>query len=398
MSQHDAYKTIADLRDHLARHDKPIAFLFGAGTSCSVETAGTGPDAGKPLIPAVAGLTDICKQEVGKIGKPYADAWVKLVDQCVAAGRSAQIEEILSRLRMMLGAMGAGDALLGLDRSGVSEFEKNVRQTIAKIANPARSLIPEETPHRAMARWLAKTSRQFPVEIFTLNYDVFIEMALETERIPLFDGFVGSHRPFFFPDSLRRIESAPGANWVRLWKMHGSVTWKREDTDGRLRIVRGEPDNSGEMILPSFQKYDESRQQPYAAFMDRLARFLDQDDALLVTCGFSFGDEHINNVIFSAIENRPRTHIYSLQFGEVPDGHDLLGRGQRQRNLIVICPKVGVIGGRRAEWRLEQTAPFVDIVFEPDGGAGTGTGAKTGQMRLGNFTKFCAFLNSMGEP
>jgi hypothetical protein len=180
--------------------------------------------------------------------------------------------------------------------------------------------------------------------------------------------------------------------------MHGSVTWKREDSDGRLRIVRGEPDNSGEMILPSFQKYDESRQQPYAAFMDRLARFLDQDDALLVTCGFSFGDEHINNVIFSAIENRPRTHVYSLQFGEVPDGRDLLGRGQRQRNLIVICPKVGVIGGRRAEWRLEQTAPFVDIVFEPDASVGTGTGPQTGQMRLGNFTKFCAFLNSMGEP
>lgn len=36
MSPHDAHKTIADLRDHLARHDKPIAFLFGAGTSCAV--------------------------------------------------------------------------------------------------------------------------------------------------------------------------------------------------------------------------------------------------------------------------------------------------------------------------------------------------------------------------
>ena len=151
------------------------------------------------------------------------------------------------------------------------------------------------------------------------------------------------------------------------------------------------------MILPSALKYDESRQQPYAAFMDRLTRFLDQDDALLVTCGFSFGDEHINNVIFSAIENQPRTHVYSLQFGEIDDGHDLLGRGQRQRNLIVICPKIGIIGGRRAEWRLEQSAPFVDSVFDVDVGSGTGTSPKTGQMRLGDFTKFCAFLQSMGE-
>jgi hypothetical protein len=29
---HDAQKTLTDLRDHLARHDKPIAFFFGAGT------------------------------------------------------------------------------------------------------------------------------------------------------------------------------------------------------------------------------------------------------------------------------------------------------------------------------------------------------------------------------
>ena len=27
---HDAQKTLADLRDHLARHDKPIAFFFGS--------------------------------------------------------------------------------------------------------------------------------------------------------------------------------------------------------------------------------------------------------------------------------------------------------------------------------------------------------------------------------
>jgi hypothetical protein len=222
-------------------------------------------------------------------------------------------------------------------------------------------------------------------------------MALETERIPLFDGFVGSYRPFFLPDSLRRNESAPGANWIRLWKMHGSVTWRREDSDGRPRIVRGEPDDSGEMILPSSFKYDESRQQPYSAFMDRLSRFLDQDDALLVTCGFSFGDEHINNVIFSAIENRPRTHVYSLQFEEIADSHDLCGRGQRQRNLIVICPKVGIIGGRSGEWRLDQSAPFVDKVFDLDPVTGAGSAPKTGQMRLGDFTKFCCFLQSMGE-
>jgi hypothetical protein len=55
--------------------------------------------------------------------------------------------------------------------------------------------------------------------------------------------------------------------------MHGSVTWRRFEQDGRARVVRGEPNLEGEMIYPSYQKYDESRQQPYSAFTDRLSRF-----------------------------------------------------------------------------------------------------------------------------
>jgi hypothetical protein len=392
MSSHDALKTIADLRDHLARHDKPIAFLFGAGTSCAVNE---GNLPGKPLIPAVAVLTQICASEVQCLGKEYAEAWTKIEAQCANNGNPANIESILSRLRMMLGAVGEQDKLLGLDRNGIAKFEEKVRRTIAKIVNPSRELIPQETPHRLMARWLARNSRKMPVEIFTLNYDVLIERAFESERIPLFDGFVGSYQPFFLPDSLRRSEMAPGSNWVRLWKMHGSVTWRRENRDGRGRIVRGEPDDSGEMILPSFQKYDESRQQPYAAFMDRLARFLDQDDALLITSGFSFGDEHINSVIFSAIENRPRTHIYALQFEEISDDQDLIKRSLRQRNIIVLGPNSGVIGGRRAEWKFEDTAPCADSAFELISPSETSPQTKSGRLKLGDFARFCEFLNLM---
>jgi len=398
MTTHDVHKTVADLRDHLARHDKPIAFLFGAGTSCSVKAICL--EEGKPeepLIPAVAGLTQICAFEVKSLGNEYEQAWTEVESQCAIGEKSPNVEAILSRLRMMLGAMGKQDKLLGLDHTGIARFEETVRRTIAKVANPDRKFIPEETPHRLLARWIARTSRQNPAEIFTLNYDVLIEMAFEAERIPLFDGFVGCYRPFFLPDSLRRPETAPGSNWVRLWKMHGSVTWRRENQDGRARIVRGEPDASGEMILPSFHKYDESRQQPYAAFIDRLGRFLDQDDALLITSGFSFGDEHINNVIFSAIENRPRTHVYSFQFEELADDHDLIRRGLTQLNLIIIGPKTGMIGGRRAQWRLNEPAPFIDIAFKLSPKTKADPQPKKGQMKLGNFVHFCEFLRSMGN-
>ena len=402
-AMHDAQKALSDLRDHLARHDKPIAFFFGAGTSCAVKVPVPGnADKTHPLIPAVASLTEICRGKVAELGDKYKGAWESVETNCKEVGQNPNVENVLSRLRMMLNAVGNTDTLSGLKKGEIETLEESVRKTIARVVTPDLSTIPNDHPHRKFARWLVKTSRQNPIEIFTVNYDVLIEHALEAERIPIFDGFVGSYQPFFHSDSLRRLESAPGSNWARLWKMHGSVTWRRIEYDGRVRVVRGDPDTAGEMIYPSFQKYDESRQQPYSAFTDRLSRFLEQDDALLIVAGFSFGDEHINNLIFGALENRPRTHVYALQFSEQSEGDDLIKRAYQRSNLIVMGPETGIIGGRRKAWDPTECPASMEVAFElkPDEAPGEGEApdngeAKSGLMKIGDFESFCNFLESM---
>ena len=402
---HDAQKILADLRDHLARHDKTLAFLFGAGTSCAVKVPSSEnvtDEQHRPLIPSVSELTDICKQEGGELGEKYMQAWELIEAHCKNMRQPSNVESILSRLRMMLGAISGTDTLFGLQKQEIEALEGTVRKTIARVVNPDLNQIPNDYPHRKFARWLLKTSRQNPVEIFTVNYDVLIEYALEAERIPIFDGFVGSYKPFFHPDSMRRKETAPGTNWVRLWKMHGSVTWRRMERDGRVRVVRGEPDMDGEMIYPSFEKYDKSRQLPYSAFTDRLTRFLEQDDALLIAAGFSFGDEHINNLIFGTLENRPRTHLYALLFEELPEENHLIGRASQYSNMIVCGPRTGVIGGRRSAWAPNEGTTFMNAAFalqaEKPAGSGVDTGGdkgKCGEMKIGDFGSFCDFLESM---
>lgn len=394
---HDAQKTLANFRDHLARHDKPIAFLFGAGTSCAVRIpSDSGNDGTEPLIPAVTDLTAIVKKECASLDEKYTQAWDSIETYCTINNQTPNVENILSRLRMMLNAVGSDDTLAGLNKVEIENLEESVRKAIAKIVMPDLNKIQGDFPHRQFARWLGKTSRQNPVEIFTVNYDVLIEYGMEIERIPVFDGFVGSYRPFFHPDSLRRKESAPGAAWTRLWKMHGSVTWRRIEQDGRLRIIRSEPNPEGEMIYPSFQKYDESRQQPYVAFTDRLSRFLEQDDALLVIVGFSFGDEHINNIIFGAIENRPRTHVYALQYEEPDDHADLTRRAVQRPNMIVISPKTGIVGGRRAPWAPVETPKFMEKMYELRKDTDeNGNIMKSGHMKIGDFAIFTEFLEAM---
>ena len=401
---HDVRSLLGGLRDHLAQHDKPIAFLFGAGTSCAVRVQSTEDD-GKttPLIPDIAGLTKFCKEASVAQGEKFALAWGKIISACEDTKPTPNIEDVLSRLRMMLEAVGQGDTLAGLNKDELSELETTIRQEIARVVAPPIDDIVGELPHRKIARWLSQAPRRQPVEIFTVNYDILIESALEAERVPLFDGFVGSYQPFFLPDSLRHVEFAPGVKWTRLWKMHGSVTWRKVPIDGRERLVRGEPDQSGEMILPSFQKYDESRQQPYAAFADRLARFLDHDGALLVVCGFGFGDEHINNVIFEALESRPRTHVYALQFGEQSEDADLVQRSYQRHNMMVVGPETGIIGGKRGKWQISgDPAVFSDVLEvkeadqdSDDDSNHSSTSGNSCKVRIGDFNRFCDFLASM---
>lgn len=181
---HDAQKALADLRDHLARHDKPIAFLFGAGTSCAVRVPIAGEE-GKTqaLIPAVAGLTTIAKKDAADLGEKYAEAWDAIEAYCEENGQDPNVENILSRLRMMISAIGNADTLLGLKKDEIETLEECVRKTIARVVTPDLSGIPSDFPHRKFARWLVKTSRQKPVEIFTVNYDVLIEHGLERKQL-----------------------------------------------------------------------------------------------------------------------------------------------------------------------------------------------------------------------
>ena len=132
---HDAQKTLADLRDHLARHDKPIAFFFGAGTSCSVAV----PMAvwKKTAAHTRRARAHGCLQKgCGDLGEKYAKAWASMEAQCKEAKQDPHVENILSRLRMMLNAIGKDDTLSGLKTDELAKIEECVRKTIARLVTP----------------------------------------------------------------------------------------------------------------------------------------------------------------------------------------------------------------------------------------------------------------------
>ena len=397
MDTHDPRQVIQLLRDHLATHDRPLAFLFGAGTSSCINV---GTDTFSPLIPAIAGLTSKCGDDVCGLGDKFKNAWSSLCEECTAAGVDAHIENLLTRLRTKILASGASDRLLGLTKSELETAELKIRSTITQCASPDESKIPKRLPHHLFATWVRQARRHNAIEVFTTNYDLLFELGFETAGIPVFDGFVGAWRPFFHPECLESEDTLPGPNFLRLWKIHGSVNWAASESDGRFRIIRtsGTIEKDGSMVFPSHRKYDESRKQPYRALLDRLGSVLARDSALLVTSGYSFGDEHINAAIFTVLDRRPLSHVIALRYSALDTKDPLSELAERHSNLIVVGPDAGVIGGRWGTWQFaevidDKARDFFEVAFDFAKDDPT-----KGSFKLGDFNQFCEFLRAMASP
>lgn len=403
MSAHDPQRVVELLRDHLAAHDKRLLFLFGAGTSSAVNTAPP-PAAGakpvhEPLIPALEPMTAGCKADVKALSPEHGLAWDALEAECSALHVAPHIENILGRIRLKIDAAGAGDAVLGLSKDQLAALEETIRSAIVRMSSPDETKIPLRLPHDQFATWVRNARRKYPVEIFTTNYDILIERSLEQARVPLFDGFVGSYAPYFSPDAIESDATMPGYEWSRLWKLHGSINWDLR----RGSVVRTTGPCTGEMILPSHRKYDESRKQPYLALIDRLARSMAREGALLITCGYSWSDEHINAVILTALDAHPANHAIALVYPDLVDLPHLGDLAKKRENLVVVGPREGVLKTALEKWALprqidDATASFLDLAFDSDAIPAHATGPVPGVMRLGDFNRFCRFLAAMDSP
>jgi hypothetical protein len=106
------------------------------------------------------------------------------------------------------------------------------------------------------------------------------------------------------------------------------------------------------MILPSSRKYDESRKQPYVAILDRLGRCLNMtEDATLIAAGFGFGDDHINDVLVSALNQSPRAHVIALMFDDPEPESPITRLALRHPNLLVLARRSAIVNSTVGTWR-----------------------------------------------
>lgn len=87
-------------------------------------------------------------------------------------GDKANIESILSRIRLLQQALGDTE-VQGLDSDGYKELGKEICKRIGEIVGV--SLPKERTPYSELIAWITGTVRSNSVEIFTTNYDFLLK-------------------------------------------------------------------------------------------------------------------------------------------------------------------------------------------------------------------------------
>ena len=165
-------------------------------------------------------------------------------------------------------------------------------------------------------RKLMLRDRSLPAPwIFTTNYDLFNERAMDRIGLLYGNGFSGVVERRFNPATfrysvaeqfdLRNRKWATVSGFVHLCKLHGSVSWI-EDDHGLFPILENPnikkiSKSNRAMIYPTPAKQDASLGSPYADLFREFQSRVVREQSVLFVMGYAFGDSHINNIIYQAL-------------------------------------------------------------------------------------------------
>lgn len=377
MNVHNPDQYMASLRQIIAQGRKRIGLIVGAGAPVGIKK----PGKDEPLIPAVEGLTKI-------VLLALKEKYGATLDGIVAEIKNPNIENILSRIRSLAGVIGQA-TVHGLNGSGFKELGDAVCTEIGKIVN--QDLPSGSSPYTELVAWITGTGRPHPVEIFTTNYDLLFEQALERSKTPYFDGFSGTNEPFFDPSSVASNDLP--ARWVRLWKLHGSLGWT---TNAKGEVIRAGQRHATHLVFPEHLKYEQTQKAPYSALFDRLRAFLMTPDTLLIATGFSFADAHISARIDECLSANPTASVFAFQYKNLIEEIHATEIAMRRSNMSVYSPDQALINGVAAPWR-PGNPPTRDWHFVRDSYWSNGGEGPVGRFELGSYDRLARFFASSGS-
>lgn len=272
-----------------------VAILTGTGSSFAA--------ANTPEKLTPAGMWDVWETVKEKVG---AAAFKAVCDTFTNAKIDENIERLLTlcKLYLELHETATSDSTHKKIRSFVNSAENAILSRVDFVDRTTNL-----DAHVGLIQKIGRRGvRKARMKLFTTNYDLCFEEAARRHRFTVIDGF--SHgldqvydRSHFDFDIVRRsgLRDAPDyiENVFHLYKLHGSLDWRRQAAD--IFRSRG-PEGNPVLIYPRSSKYQESFEAPYLDMISAFQTTLREPDTAVLISGFGFNDDHISRPILSAIE------------------------------------------------------------------------------------------------
>jgi len=329
-------------------------WLFGAGISFGSK------------IPLMYSLTSrveriIEERSGGKEKQILADLKADLADDCHVEHYLSHLGDLLAiadRSKSQSAYIGAKcytgkdlrklyleiiKAIGGVVRYGyvAANPDRAIEEEIGSESNPIVEIEPHFRFIEALLFSKSNLEQRSKTTFFTTNYDTLLEDALALHKKIVCDGFSGGAVGFWNAES-EFSNAAVDSNTYHLYKLHGSIDWHRDSELGLVRARYGtkylsNPANI--MIYPQATKYVETQKDPFASlFLGLRKTLMDGQQNTLITCGYSFGDDHINAEIENALrsESNQTTVIAFIQ--EAPKDEVVVNK---TLDAWLNCPKIG---------------------------------------------------------
>lgn len=317
-------------KDFLQKPFKNILILSGAGSSV---------DVGLPLM---SDLWNTVEKEIGE------DIFSEVRRKVAYDGKDDEnLEVLISRIEGVI--TFKKDCEVGKPVKKLSDILNDILKIIRRDTNIDK---PDgDFPHASiLKKLLQRKQTNTRLKIFTLNYDLLFEHAANDINAVIIDGFsFTTPRTFsgrFFDYDIVQREGSKlkdEDNFIsrvfHLYKLHGSLNWKRNESDTTVVIEQDTAEPL--MIYPRDAKYKDSYEQPFFEMMARFQRNLRQDnDTLLICIGYSFGDNHINAAIEEAVNQNPgfRLAVFDPYFCTTRSAafKSIIGEAQQSDRIMIV--------------------------------------------------------------
>ena len=158
------------------------------------------------------------------------------------------------------------------------------------------------------------------INLFTTNYDLAFDYAFDNSGVQNINGFCGFHKRCFRPESFDYDFYYPGQTTtgkvhraekvIRYFKLHGSLSWAFKEPDIKnlygieeISLNQYKPDNPvNELVIyPCATKKSFTLDLPYSELFRFFSCTIKVSQSALFCLGYSFNDEHVNDIIFQAL-------------------------------------------------------------------------------------------------